>query len=49
MKKNNVNSDKSAPYRTMGYDRVEAPKKPKAEPGATKTTSSGTDLRGKRG
>lgn len=49
MKKSNVNSDKSAPYRTMGYERVEAPKKPKNVPGATKTTSSGIDLRDKRG
>ena len=48
MKKTNTTIDKSAPYRTMSIGKVEAPVKPKGEPGAGKITSK-TDLRDKRG
>ena len=41
------NSDKSAPYRTLGLDKVTAPKKPTDAPKSAKITSS-EDLRSKR-
>lgn len=45
MKKRNANQDKSAPYRTNGLGKIDAPTKKEGEPRVTKTVSGG-DMRG---
>ncbi len=47
MKKQNTQGDKSAPYRTTGFERIVAPTGPKSEPKAGKITTDG-DLRSKK-
>ena len=46
MKKIKETIDKSEPYRTHGIGKITAPRKPKEDPKATKTSTVTGDLRG---
>lgn len=45
MKRRNETIDKSAPYRTNGLEKINAPTKKEGEPRVTKNTT-GSDMRG---